>query len=365
MNKILIFYGPKSEFEKLIPNEYKNLTEIASEHDAERRELTLKSLENRKEPIKRQIKEFVVGSDEYASVNEHVITNFCNYISNFTIENLYIHNPPTCIEKQLNKLFADIVTIQKYDYPQFTVDNLKTFRDTYSQYIIGQDKARDEIAANLYSMLKNTNKKPLVLLFYGDSGIGKTETAKFLSRLTGCNLFRKQFSMLQNNQSFNYIYGGTHSEKCFAKDLLDRESNIILLDEFDKAYNAFHNAFYEMFDEGYYSDTNYNVELNKSIIICTSNYKNEDDIIKNLGMPIFSRFDAIIKFDDFSLDTRKQIIENCYRKIILEFTTEEQDFISKNDLLNKVLSFAKYLSNARIIEKKIRECISKLLITRL
>ena len=94
MNKILIFYGPKSEFEKLIPNEYKNLTEIASEHDAERRELTLKSLENRKEPIKRQIKEFVVGSDEYASVNEHVITNFCNYISKF-YNRKFVHSQPS------------------------------------------------------------------------------------------------------------------------------------------------------------------------------------------------------------------------------------------------------------------------------
>lgn len=365
MNKILIFYGPKNEFEKLIPNKYNNLTEIVSEHEAERKEFILKSSDQIREHKKREILEFVIGSDEYASVNEHVITNFCNFISNFAIENLYIHNPPTCIEKQLNKMFEELVVVQKFNYPQFSVDNLKNFRDTYSQNIIGQDKARDEISANLYSMLKNSNKKPLVLLFYGDSGIGKTETAKFLSKLTGCALFRKQFSMLQNNQSFNYIYGGSHNEKCFAKDLLDRESNIILLDEFDKAYNAFHNAFYEMFDEGYYSDTNYNVELNKSIIICTSNYKNEDDIIKNLGMPIFSRFDAIIKFDDFTLDTRKKIIENCYNRIIIEFTPEEQIFIKENDLLNKVLAFAKHLSNARIIEKKIRECISKLLISQL
>ena len=38
---------------------------------------------------------------------------------------------------------------------------------------------------------------------------------------------------------------------------------------------------------------------------------------------------------------------------MLEFTEEEQNFIKEKDLLNKVLAFAKHLSNARIIEKKI------------
>lgn len=82
-----------------------------------------------------------------------------------------------------------------------------------------------------------------------------------------------------------HTFGGAHYEPSFAKELLDRESNVILLDEFDKAYSVFHSAFYQLFDEGIYEDQNYRLELFKSIIICTSNYKSEDDIKSHLGRP--------------------------------------------------------------------------------
>ena len=34
--------------------------------------------------------------------------------------------------------------------------------------------------------------------------------------------------------------------------MMARESNVILIDEFDKVNPAFYNAFYELFDEGRY-----------------------------------------------------------------------------------------------------------------
>ena len=42
--------------------------------------------------------------------------------------------------------------------------------------------------------------------------------------------------MYQNNEFANYLFGGKYNEKSFAKDLIARDSNVILLDEFDKAY---------------------------------------------------------------------------------------------------------------------------------
>ena len=50
--------------------------------------------------------------------------------------------------------------------------------------------------------------------------------------------------MYQNNEFANYLFGGKYNEKSFAKDLIVRDSNVILLDEFDKAYAVFHSAFY-------------------------------------------------------------------------------------------------------------------------
>ncbi len=54
-----------------------------------------------------------------------------------------------------------------------------------------------------------------------------------------------------------------------------------------------------------YEDQNYYVKLEKSIIICTSNYTDEAQIKKELGDAIYNRFDAIIKFADLDIDAKK------------------------------------------------------------
>ena len=76
-------------------------------------------------------------------------------------------------------------------------------------------------------------------MFYGPSGVGKTETAHFLNSLLGGELLRKQFSMFHSDKFTSYLFGGSHNESSFALDLLNRESGVILIDEFDKAYPLF------------------------------------------------------------------------------------------------------------------------------
>lgn len=117
-----------------------------------------------------------------------------------------------------------------------------------------------------------------------------------------------------------------------AKGLLDRESNVILLDEFDKANTKFHGAFYQLFDEGIYVDKNYSLELMRSIIICTSNYKSLDDIKEHLGNAIFSRFDAVIKFSDLTIEAKEEIAILQYNEKVSKYTDEEQKVILAADI---------------------------------
>ena len=67
--------------------------------------------------------------------------------------------------------------------------------------------------------------------------------------------------MYQTQGFFDYLYGADHNRGSFAKDLLERKSNVVLLDEFDKANPGIWSAFYQMFDEGHYMDKNYDVDL--------------------------------------------------------------------------------------------------------
>lgn len=69
--------------------------------------------------------------------------------------------------------------------------------------------------------------------------------------------------------------------------MLARESNVILIDEFDKVHSNFYNAFYELFDEGIFVDTNYRVDLRHTIIILTGNFESEEDIKGRLDQQCF------------------------------------------------------------------------------
>lgn len=58
--------------------------------------------------------------------------------------------------------------------------------------------------------------------------------------------------------------------------------------EFDKAHPMFYSAFYQLFDEGVYTDKFYDVNLDNVVIFCTSNYLNENEIRKKpRGSDIF------------------------------------------------------------------------------
>ncbi|WP_314902652.1 hypothetical protein [Actinomyces naeslundii] len=82
--------------------------------------------------------------------------------------------------------------------------------------------------------------------------------------------------MFYNDNFVLYSFGGAHSEASSARDLLDRESRVIRIDEFDKAKSLFHSAVCQLFGGGIFEDKTYNVELGPSLIVCTSNYGIED-----------------------------------------------------------------------------------------
>lgn len=84
-------------------------------------------------------------------------------------------------------------------------------------------------------------------MFYGNPGIGKTEAAKLLSEsLYGTNkLVREQMSMAHGEHSVNYFKATGHNEDSFSKKLMNRDSNIILLDEFALAPYYIQTSFFK------------------------------------------------------------------------------------------------------------------------
>ena len=199
-------------------------------------------------------------------------------------------------------------------------------------------------------------------MFYGEPGIGKTETARQLSAtLYGNeNIIREQMSMVGGESSVKYFKSTNHSEDSFSKTLLNRESNVILLDEFALAPTFFHSTFFQMFDEGIYEDQNYKVDLSNSIIICTSNFKSITEMENKIDIALLSRFDGFIKFSPLSISEKKQILKNTYSRIIdaESMAREYQQYLDEIEILNRVELKLNNLPNVRAIRKYVEDVVA-------
>lgn len=371
MRHIVIYYGPKKGFNKIIPTEEISLSEIVAEHDNQTK-IFKHVFKNEGEqaqeiPIEKKKHENVVAySEQYAGITESAVQSFLSVLDSYEIDNLYLQNPPLQIKVQLQQAYSDIITEKNFPYKRLSKKMLLEINDKFDDTIIGQEKVKSRLLATLYPLLQKGNKrKPIVLMFYGKSCIGKTETAKFISKILGQPLFRKQFSMFHSGEFQDYLFGGTHSQASFARDLLERESNVLLLDEFDKPHPVFHSAFYQLFDEGIFEDKNYQLSLYNSIIICTSNYLTEEEIRENLGDPIFYRFDKFIKFDDLSTESICQIMDLQLESKCGQLTADELDIVDKDYISSKMKGVADKIQNVRQITKIIEEYIGIQLVTSL
>ena len=214
-----------------------------------------------------------------------------------------------------------------------------------------------QIISGLYRLTVEKKEKPVVLMLYGPSGVGKTESAKSISRSLGGELLRVQFSMMQTEEAHNYVFGAGHAKSSLAKDMLGRESNVILIDEFDKVNPIFYNAFYELFDEGKYVDSNYNVDLKDTIFLCTCNFNSEDEIKRILGPAMYSRIGCCIEFEQLEKTQKEIIVRAWYDKVIERLEEDEKKAIEDTDILEWFLKNVDRYDNIRLLKTKLENAI--------
>lgn len=363
--EVTIYYGPLHWFRQQVGTyDNESLLELIHDLDDQRRQFRLivpgqepEQLDDQPETPARPTRVTAESSD-YATLHEHVLSNFAGLIGSIRPKQLHLHNPPARVRAQLERTISSAVDVRSYDYPQFSRATLVKVRDGFADHLVGQSSVKELLLAALYPLTTGRRTQPVVLMFYGPSGVGKTETAQFINGLLGGTLLRKQFSMFHSEKFASYLFGGSHSEPSLAHDLLDRESGVILIDEFDKANAVFHSAFYQLFDEGVLEDKNYEVRLGPSVIICTSNYGSDKAIREALGDALYSRFDAVIQFEQLSPTEVVQVIDRIFDKRFGQLDPQERLCLDREDLKSRLYSRAAQFSNVRTIAKKIDELIS-------
>ncbi|WP_337997320.1 AAA family ATPase [Oleispirillum naphthae] len=372
LRKIVLYFGPKRAFMKLLPTEepWTSLTSLALRSDARQREHVFK-IQARK-PAESPTSEMltlpagnvVALSDEYAVISESAIQGFLAFLSQFEIDTLYLQNPPAYLASQFTSLDVEL-EVEEYDYRTVDETVLSRLDAEYEQRIFGQPEVREALLTALLPLARGDRAKPVTLLFYGPTGSGKTETAKLIGELVGQPIFRKQFSMFHSGEFASYLFGGRHSQICLAKELMERESNILLFDEFDKPNPVFHSAFYQLFDEGIYCDRNYRTEVRAAVIVCTTNYESAEDAARHLGLPLFARFDAVIRFAKLSAEANRAIVRHEYAEQIAALPPHEREAVQGARILETLLNDAGTLYSARHVKRAVQDAISAVLLARL
>lgn len=362
-DRIVIFYGSKKDFEELIARETNEdqvtipFMELIQHYNAR-----LRPNESgvRESALSHNIDvdNCVVRADDYGSVLEHVLSNFVNVVTlNHDIGTLFVHNPPRRVRDSLRSTYGDEIEYLGTQYPNLSREKLKEVYSNLEADILGQYNCKKQIISGMYRLITKTNNKPVVLMFYGPSGVGKTESAKSISKTMGGDLLRIQFSMMQTTEAYNYIFGADHSKGSFARDMMARESNVILIDEFDKVNPAFYNAFYELFDEGRYVDTNYNVNLGQAIFLLTCNFGSEEEIKKVLGPAMYSRIGCCVAYEELSTEQKQSIVRNWYESILSSLKEDEKEEIQKTDILDWFIKNAERYDNIRILKTKLENAV--------
>lgn len=300
----------------------------------------------------------IVRADDYGSVMPHVLSNFTNIVTlNYDIGTLYVQNPPRRVLESLKVGLEGEIEYQNSHYPMLTRAVLAKINASLNRDVYGQEECKKQILSGMYRLTTGSGNKPVVLMLYGPSGVGKTESAKSISKALGGSLLRVQFSMMQTGEAYDYVFGAEHSKSSFARDMIGRESNVILIDEFDKVNPALYNAFYELFDEGKYVDTNYDVSLGQTIFLLTCNFSSESEIKKVLGPAMFSRIGCCVEYADLTVEQKRRIVSNWYDTIFSSLQEDEKEYIKGTDILAWFQKNAERYDNIRILKSKMENAI--------
>ena len=190
IDNIVMFNGSRKDFEKLIEDRIdKNdetipFMDLIQHYNARLRPNESGVRENTLSK-KIEVDNCIVRAEDYGSVLEHVLSNFVGIITlNHNVGTLYVQNPPKRVKNSLETYSEDIEYLSS-KYMELERKDLKTIYSNLQEDILGQEKCKKQIMSGLYRVITRKSDKPVVLMLYGPSGVGKTETAKSISKSLG------------------------------------------------------------------------------------------------------------------------------------------------------------------------------------
>lgn len=247
--------------------------------------------------------------------------------------------------------------------------NLMQLQEKIASRLIGQTEAVEAVVGALKRALTQERKsaKPIgSFLFFGPTGVGKTELAKSLAWAYFGDeeaMIRMDMSQYKETGSIRNFIGYKIPGKTeldggeFVKKVRQKPHSVILLDEIEKADHEVLDLFLQALDEGYLNDgAGQKVTLTNTIIIATSNAgaleikdavsKGEKDFkdrvldsIQNSGIfrPEFlNRFDGIILFKPLTEEEILKVATLSINKVIASYAAKGYQFAISDELVRQL-----------------------------
>ncbi|MCC7165245.1 MAG: ATP-dependent Clp protease ATP-binding subunit ClpA [Anaerolineae bacterium] len=219
--------------------------------------------------------------------------------------------------------------------------------------IYGQDKAIEAIVASIRlsrAGLRTPNKPVGSFLFFGPTGVGKTELARTLASALGVDMLRYDMSEYSERHTVSRLIGAPPGYVGFDQgglltDAVRRQPySVVLLDEIEKAHPDLFNILLQVMDHATLTDnTGRKADFRNVVLIMTTNagarelmatpigFKSVDGAgdaarkpIENLFNPEFrNRLDAVVRFDALSRETILKVVDKQIAELRTALTPKQ------------------------------------------
>ncbi len=214
---------------------------------------------------------------------------------------------------------------EKNSIVYYEKDKFDSIIQRFNAHLYGHSLFKEKLRKQLEAFIllhRMQRKKVFSMLLCGKSGVGKTEVGRILQRemYPDESAIKINFGNYSGKGSLWSLIGspkgyvGSEQGGELTNKIIHSKSKIIIIDELDKADEAIFTFFYEMLEDGQYTDLDGKViDLDGYIVVFTANLNNSNfkDMIPE---PLFSRFDMTYEFEPLSYEDKM--------KFIISFTGE-------------------------------------------
>lgn len=270
----------------------------------------------------------------------------------------------------INNIYKSEVKVLS-NFSNFSNEEIQELESNLNNNLYGHEQFKKDLIQQIknYSILYNLSElKIMSILICGDSGVGKTEVARIIHET-----FFKDSKMIKINLgnyntegALNSLIGspkgyiGSERGGELSNKIKNSDSKIILIDEFEKADNDIFNFFYELLEDGKFTDLNENeYNLNGYLIIFTTNL-NKENYKTVIPAPLLSRFTMKSLFEPISYEMKNKYINDKCKKLINIYNSKYNQTIDYKNVIKKIdKEMIKSINNFRYLNRVIQDALIK------